>query len=58
MAPKRERAPFLRPRKILGVSLAPEVATAIKTEAARRDIAVKTLVLEMWDAYKSKNKLK
>lgn len=58
MASKRERAPSLRPRKILGVSLAPEVAAAIKTEAARRDITVKTLVLEMWGVYKIKNKLK
>jgi hypothetical protein len=31
---------------------------AIKAEAAQHDITVKTLVLEMWDAYKSKNKLK
>lgn len=58
MAPKRERAPSLCPRKILGVSLTPEVAAAIKIEAARRDITVKTLVLEMWGAYKIKNKLK
>lgn len=58
MAPKRDRGPVLRPRKILGVSLSPEVAEAIKAEAARRDVTVKTLVLEMWDAYKSRNKVK
>jgi hypothetical protein len=48
----RHHAPL--PRKILGLSLPPEVAEAVKAEAAKRDIAVRDLFLELWTNYQRK----
>lgn len=42
------------PRKILGVSLSPAIAGAVKQEAARRGITVKSLFMEMWEEYLAK----
>lgn len=41
------------PRKIIGFSLPPEVARAVKAEAAKRGIPLKKLFDEMWTLYKS-----
>jgi hypothetical protein len=46
------------PRQIIGISLHPDVVAAFKAEAARRNIAVKTLFLEMWDSYTAPKKPK
>lgn len=42
-----------KPRQILGISLAPEVATAFKGEAQRRGITAKCLFEELWEQYPS-----
>lgn len=41
-------------RQIVGFSLTPEFATEIKTEAARRNLALQELLREMWALYKAK----
>lgn len=43
-----------RDRQILGISLPPEVAQEVKTEAARRNITMRALFIEMWEGFKSK----
>jgi hypothetical protein len=54
MASKRETtADHARPRTIIGVSLSPDVAAAMKAEAKRRGMRLKELVMEMWDAYRA-----
>lgn len=45
-----------RPRQIVGFSLSPELAAAVKIEAARRGISLKKLFDEMWAAYTTNNK--
>jgi hypothetical protein len=44
----------LKPRKIVGLSLSPELAAEVKMEAARRQISVRKLFEEMWVLYKNK----
>jgi len=41
-----------QPRKIVGLSLPHEVASELKMEAARRDMTLRQLFLEMWTLYK------
>lgn len=41
-------------RQIVGFSLSPELAAAVKMEAARRDTTLKKLFEEMWAMYISK----
>lgn len=41
-----------QPRKIVGLSLSPEIAAELKMEAARRGISLRKLFLEMWTLYK------
>jgi len=43
-------------RKIVGFSLSPDVAKAVKQEAARRNLSLKALFMEMWEAYRMKQK--
>jgi hypothetical protein len=43
-----------RPRRIVGFSLSPELASEVKMEAARRHISLRELLIEMWQLYKSK----
>lgn len=38
-------------RQIVGLSLSPETASAVKAEAARRNISLKKLFEEMWALY-------
>lgn len=38
-------------RQILGISLPPEVAKAVKSEATRRDLTLRKLFEEMWTLY-------
>jgi len=38
-------------RKIIGISLSPELASKVKAEAGRRQIALKVLFAEMWALY-------
>ena len=40
------------PRKLLGLSLPPPLAAEVKMEAARRNISLRTLFMEMWLLYK------
>ena len=46
----------IKPRKIVGISLSPELAIAVKAEAAGRDITIRKLFEEMWDLYKANQK--
>lgn len=41
-------------RQIVGFSLAPDTARAVKTEAAKRGMPLKALFGEMWDDYQAK----
>lgn len=43
-------------RQIVGFSLSPEQASAVKVEAARRGISLKKLFDEMWTIYIKNNK--
>lgn len=45
-----------RNRQIVGFSLPPEVATAVKEEAARRKVSLRKLFEEMWEGYSAKQK--
>jgi hypothetical protein len=45
-------------RQILGFSLPPELARAIKTEAAKRGISLKKLMEEFWLLYTQDRKRK
>lgn len=38
-------------RQILGISLSPEMARAVKAEAARRGVSLRKLFEEMWAQY-------
>ena len=42
-------------RQIVGFSLSPELAAAVKMEAARRGMSLKKLFEEMWAAYETNN---
>jgi hypothetical protein len=46
----------LRPRRIVGFSLTPELAAKVKAEAGRRDISLKTLFDELWALYEKQPK--
>ena len=52
--PKRTRHTTPLPRQIVGISLPPEIAAAVKAEATRRDITMRQLFIEMWKTYKPK----
>ncbi|MCX8281768.1 hypothetical protein OSJ77_16360 [Phyllobacterium sp. 0TCS1.6C] len=39
------------PRKIIGLSLPPELAREVKAEAARRGISLRALFEEIWSQY-------
>lgn len=56
MAQKSVRKDQPNTRQIVGFSLAPERAAAVKVEAARRGISLKKLFEEMWAAYEKTNK--
>jgi hypothetical protein len=43
--------PRTKPRRIVGFSLSPELASKIKAEAGRRQIRLKVLLEEMWALY-------
>jgi hypothetical protein len=51
MAQKKVRDEHTSPRQIVGFSLSPERATAVKMEAARRGVSLKKLFEEMWALY-------
>jgi hypothetical protein len=40
-----------KPRKIIGISLSPALASKVKAEAGRRQIRLKPLFEEMWELY-------
>lgn len=44
----------MKPRKIIGFSLTPELASEVKQEAARRRLSLKKLFEELWEAYKAR----
>lgn len=44
-----------RRRQIVGISLSPEMAAAVKTEAARRKLSIRKLFEELWADYEAKN---
>jgi predicted DNA binding CopG/RHH family protein len=46
----------IKPRKIIGVSLSPELAVAVKAEAASRGLSLRKLFEEMWDLYQAAKK--
>lgn len=43
-----------RPRQIIGFSLPPDLAGEVKMEAARRNLSLRKLFVEMWAHYKTK----
>ncbi len=43
----------LKARQIVGFSLRPDLAAAVKVEAARRNISLRDLFGEMWTLYKA-----
>lgn len=43
-------------RQILGISLPPDVAARVKVEAAKRNLSLRALFLEMWSAYEAQSK--
>lgn len=45
-----------RNRQIVGFSLSPETAAAVKDEAARRKVSLRKLFEEMWEGYSAKRK--
>jgi predicted DNA binding CopG/RHH family protein len=45
-----------KPRKIVGFSLTPDLASEVKQEAARRGLSLKKLFEEMWETYKTGQK--
>lgn len=45
-----------RDRQIVGFSLSPEMASAVKQEAARRKLTLRKLFEEMWQEYSRKQK--
>lgn len=47
-----------RDRQIVGFSLSPTTAAAVKMEAARRKLTLRKLFEEMWADYAAKNKPK
>lgn len=55
-APSRTREKTTR--QIVGFSLSPEQAAAVKVEAARRGLSLKKLFDEMWTLYQSSNNQK
>jgi len=46
-----QAAPQRSDRQIVGFSLSPQTARAVKTEAARRGISLRKLFEEMWENY-------
>jgi len=44
------------PRKIVGFSMSPSMAAAVKQEAARRGLSLRQLFEEMWELYKNSKK--
>lgn len=46
------------PRKIIGVSLSPELAAKVKEEAAREGVSIRRLFERMWDSYHKSKKAK
>jgi hypothetical protein len=52
MSSTRERQPDRKvTRQIVGFSLAPDMARAVKTEAARRGLSLRKMFEEMWSLY-------
>lgn len=47
-----------RDRQIVGFSLSPATAAAVKMEAARRKLTLRKLFEEMWADYAAQHKLK
>ena len=45
-----------KPRKIIGVSMAPDLAVKVKEEAAREGVSIRKLFERMWDAYQKNKK--
>ncbi|MBE2241958.1 MAG: hypothetical protein IAE86_04325 [Burkholderiaceae bacterium] len=45
-----------RDRQIVGFSLSPAMAAAVKMEAARRKLSLRKLFEELWEAYEAKPK--
>jgi hypothetical protein len=56
MALKTGRKAPSSSRQIVGFSLSPERAAAVKVEAARRGISLKKLFEDMWAAYEKTSK--
>lgn len=46
----------IKPRKIVGISPSPELAIAVKAEAAGRDFTIRKLFEEMLDLYNATKK--
>lgn len=49
----RKTSPPVKPRRILGFSLPPELAAEVKIEAAKRGISLRQLFAELWGLYKT-----
>lgn len=52
MPAKRKPATMPKERRILGFSLAPDLAADVKAEAGRRGISLRKLFEELWELYK------
>ena len=55
---KERKTDHLTPRRIVGFSLSPQLASKVKAEAGRRQIPLKTLFEELWADYEKKQKTK
>lgn len=53
-----KKSPSHKPgvRQIVGFSLPPELASRVKAEAGRRNISLRKLFEELWEAYEKKAK--
>lgn len=51
-----EPNPSHRNRQIVGFSLAPEMARAVKAEAAQRGLSLRKLFEELWQLYLAEKK--
>jgi hypothetical protein len=54
MSTRKDQREHKSTRQILGFSLAPDMARAVKAEAARRGVSLRKLFEEMWSEYEKK----
>jgi hypothetical protein len=53
--PRRSPDAHLAPRQIVGISLAPEMASEVKAYAGKHGLSLRKLFEDMWRIYKKQN---